>query len=154
MSRAVLVTMLLLLLVIPGVALGATVSGLTITVYMDGKALANATVELWYNGTMAFRGVTDANGTVSFANLTTGNYTIYVYYAGKVYTFEKTIDGNTTTLALNITSSSTDEARLANIWNTIRSNNYYLAGAVAAGFVFLILIAYALSGARVPHRRR
>ena len=159
MSKAVLLPLLLLLVIIPGLVFGATVSSLTITVYKDGKALADATVELWYNGTLAFRGVTDTNGTVSFSNVTTGNYTIYVYYAGEAYAFEETIDENTTELTLNITTATTTtntSNSSEGLAGTLRTyyDQYKIPILVGVGFIVLILLAYALSGTRYPRRRR
>ena len=148
MNKAV-VAIALVLVMLAGIACAATVSTLTINVTKDDKPVVDAVVELWLNGTMKYRGTTDANGVVTFSNVTTGDYTIYVYINGSVYRFDKTIDENTT--ELNLTLSGVEGVKaVAKSW----LNNYYILGGIAAAFVFGLLIAYGLSGRRVPKRRR
>ena len=147
MNKAV-VAIALVLVMLAGIACAATVSTLTINVTKDDKPVVDAVVELWLNGTMKHRGTTDANGVVTFSNVTTGDYTIYVYVNGSVYRFDKTIDENTT--ELNLTLSGVEAVKAAaKSW----LNNYYILGGIGAAFVFGLLIAYGLSGRRVPRRR-
>ncbi len=156
MNRAILLSAIIVLLIIlPGTVTGGTISTLTITVLKDGKALQDATVELWLNNTLMYRGVTDTNGTITLANVTTGNYTIYVYYNGSVWKFGKAIDENTTELTLNITAakSSADDGKLVGTLRTYY-DQYKIPILVGIGFIVLILFAYALSGTRYPRRRR
>jgi len=142
------VAIALVLVMLAGIACAATVSTLTINVTKDDKPVVDAVVELWLNGTMKHRGTTDANGVVTFSNVTTGDYTIYVYVNGSVYRFDKTIDENTT--ELNLTLSGVEAVKAAaKSW----LNNYYILGGIGAAFVFGLLIAYGLSGRRVPRRR-
>ena len=148
MNKAV-VAIALVLVMLAGIACAAIISNLTIRVYKNDKPVSNAIVELWANDTMKHRGTTDANGVVTFANVTTGDYTIYVYVNGSVYRFDKTIDENTT--ELNLTLSGVEGVKAAaKSW----LNNYYILGGIGAAFVFGLLIAYGLSGRRVPKRRR
>ena len=148
MNKAV-VAIALVLVMLAGIACAATVSTLTINVTKDDKPVVDAIVELWANDTMKHRGTTDANGVVTFSNVTTGDYTIYVYVNGSVYRFDKTIDENTT--ELNLTLSGIEAVKAAaKSW----LNNYYILGGIGAAFVFGLLIAYGLSGRRVPKRRR
>ena len=145
--RIVLAVSLLVLLLL-GIVYGATISSLTIRVLKNDKPVVDAIVELWANDTMKYRGTTDANGVVTFANVTTGDYTIYVYVNGSVYRFDKTIDENTT--ELNLTLSGVEGVKAtAKTW----LNNYYILGGLFAAFIFGLLIAYGLSGRRVPRRR-
>jgi len=142
------VAIALVLVMLAGIACAAIISNLTIRVYKNDKPVSNAIVELWANDTMKHRGTTDANGVVTFANVTTGDYTIYVYVNGSVYRFDKTIDENTT--ELNLTLSGVEGVKAAaKSW----LNNYYILGGIGAAFVFGLLIAYGLSGRRVPRRR-
>ncbi|MCD6300906.1 MAG: carboxypeptidase regulatory-like domain-containing protein [Staphylothermus sp.] len=159
MSRAVLLPVLLILLIVPGLVFGATVSSLTITVYKDGEALQDATVELWLNNTLMYRGVTDTNGTITLANVTTGSYTVYVYYNGTVWKFEETIDENTTSITLNITNDTVEYLiglSSPPFWGKVENyyGQYRIPILVGVGFIVLILLAYALSGTRYPRRRR
>jgi len=148
MVNKAVVAIALVLVMLAGIACAATVSTLTINVTKDDKPVVDAVVELWLNGTMKHRGTTDANGVVTFSNVTTGDYTIYVYVNGSVYRFDKTIDENTT--ELNLTLSGVEAVKAAaKSW----LNNYYILGGIGAAFVFGLLIAYGLSGRRVPRRR-
>ena len=149
MVNKAVVAIALVLVMLAGIACAAIISNLTIRVYKNDKPVSNAIVELWANDTMKHRGTTDANGVVTFANVTTGDYTIYVYVNGSVYRFDKTIDENTT--ELNLTLSGVEAVKAAaKSW----LNNYYILGGIGAAFVFGLLIAYGLSGRRVPKRRR
>ena len=148
MVNKAIVAIALVLVMLASIACAATVSTLTINVTKDDKPVVDAVVELWLNGTMKHRGTTDANGVVTFSNVTTGDYTIYVYVNGSVYRFDKTIDENTT--ELNLTLSGVEAVKAAaKSW----LNNYYILGGIGAAFVFGLLIAYGLSGRRVPRRR-
>ena len=148
MVNKAVVAIALVLVMLAGIACAATVSTLTINVTKDDKPVVDAVVELWLNGTMKHRGTTDANGVVTFSNVTTGDYTIYVYVNGSVYRFDKTIDENTT--ELNLTLSGVEAVKAAaKSW----LNNYYILGGIGAAFVFGLLIAYGLSGRKVPRRR-
>ena len=145
--RIVLAVSLLVLLLL-GIVYGATISSLTIRVLKNDKPVVDAIVELWANDTMKYRGTTDANGVVTFSNVTTGDYTIYVYVNGTAYRFDKTIDENTT--ELNLTLSGFEGVKAAaKSW----LNNYYILGGIGAAFVIGLLIAYGLSGRKVPRRR-
>ena len=146
--RTILAVSLLVLLLL-GIVYGATISSLTIRVLKDDKPVVDAVVELWANDTMMYRGTTDANGVVTFSNVTTGDYIIYVYVNGTAYRFDKTIDENTT--ELNLTLSGLEGVKAtAKTW----LSNYTFLGGLFAAFVFGILIAYGLSGQRVPRKRR
>jgi hypothetical protein len=154
--------LLVVLVVIGGLAQAATVSSLKITVNLDGKPLANAVVELWHNGSLVVRGTTDTNGTVSFANVTTQVYTVYVYNGGKVYTTTINVTNTTTSLTLNFTSTptTTNTSTTTNLtnttivdWDWLNRNKVMVVSGVAVFLLLILLIAYAYSGKRIPHRR-
>jgi len=148
MVNKAIVAIALVLVMLAGIACAAIISNLTIRVYKNDKPVSNAIVELWANDTMKYRGTTDADGAVTFSNVTTGDYTIYVYVNGTVYRFDKTIDNKTTELLLTL-SGTTGAMATAKSW----LNNYYILGGIGAAFVIGLLIAYGLSGRKVPRRR-
>ena len=143
------------------------ISQLTVNVTVDGKVAADAVVEFWQNGTLILRGFTDSNGTVTFTNVSTGEYIVYIYWSGYAWSYTVLLTNTTTSLSFDLTTPSTTTTstnttttntnttttNTTSLWVKIKSNPYYMAGVVAGGFIILLLIAYGLSGGRVPRRR-
>ncbi|GEM_PF-3277596 len=148
---------LLLLILFGSTVYGLTVSSVTVQVYLGDKPLKDATVELWANNTLKYRGVTDENGTIVFNNISIGNYTIYIYYNGSAWKFIRYIDLNTTVVTLNLTinhgNSTDDNSTLEEIVSMMNNNRHILYTGIAVFFIIILLLAYAFSGRKIPKRR-
>jgi len=154
-----------ILIVLASVAKAAVISELDITVLdWNNQPVENAIVEIW-NTTLVARSTTNSSGIAKFYNISDGNYTVYVYINGIVYKFTICVD-NTTSIELvlpdpsqnisNNTSMHLNNNTSDNMTSdTIKGwfdNNKILVG-VGLVFILLILIAYALSGRKIPRRR-
>ena len=149
--RTIAVMILVIMILLGCTVYAADVTNIIIRVYKDEKPVANAVVEFWLNNELKARAVTNINGSAAIVEpitIPSGDYIIYVYVNGSVYRFDKTIDENTT--ELNLTLSGVEAVKaVAKSW----LNNYYVLGGIGAAFVFGLLIAYGLSGRRIPRRR-
>ncbi len=153
-KQIVLPVVLVLLVIIPGSVMGSVVSSLTIKVYKgDGSPLSNAVVELYSNGTLVARGVTDANGSVVFSNVSTGEYIIYVYYNGSVYVDRIQVTANTSIIELSIDSATADSNTTLGGWDWFNKNKLMAVSGLAVLLFVVLLIAYAFSGRKIPRRR-
>ncbi len=150
--RHMLPVIFFIVILVSGMSYAAGLSSLTIQVYHDKTPLHNAVVELWINNSLAYRGVTDSNGTVQAANITPGQYVIHVYYNGTVWTTTQNITLNTTTITLNITdplASKNPNTVLATNWLFDKGTIIILV----AGLVILVLLGLAAANGKFPRRR-
>jgi len=147
---------LVLMLVLP--ALAGTI---TLNVNLDGNPLPAGTYMVYQNNTLITSGTIN-NGTTTLS-LTPGNYTIYIYAKMSVWVENITVDSNTTTITLNLTSTdgtpaitTQDNATTTSETNTITiggvslSKNTMIIIGVGILFIVLIVFAYGSSGKRIP----
>lgn len=153
----VLPVIFFIVIIVSGMSYAAVLPSLTIRVYHDNTPLPNAVVELWINNTLAYRGITDNNGTVQATNITPGQYIIHVYYNGyngTAWSTTQDITINTTTITLNITDpgNSTDiNDSIANEWNIFLDKRITIIG--IAILIILVLIGIAAANGKFPRRR-
>ena len=150
MNRKILLSIIALTVLLGSMAYASVVPSLEIIVEKDNEPLVNATIELWQNNTLAYRGVTDANGTVTLANVTIGNYTLYIYYKGHAYKRSIEITSNTTKITIDINHMDEITSRLTSLYD---QHKYIVISGIIVFFIIILLLALAFSGRKIPRRR-
>jgi len=146
-NRKILLSALALAILLGSIAYAASiVPSLKIIVEKNNEPLANATIELWQNNTLAYREVTDANGTVTLTNVTIGNYTLYIYYKGHAY--KRSIEITSNTIDINHMDEIT--SRLTSLYD---QHKYIVISGIIVFFIIILLLALAFSGRKIPRRR-
>ena len=131
-------------------AYASTVPSVSIKVYLNGAPLSNGVVEFWMNNTLEYRGVTDVNGSLTLTNISTGNYTVYIYHNGTVNTFKVEVTTNTTMITLNITDPASNVSTI-NGWNILFDERIAIIG--IATLIILVLLGLAAANGKFPRRR-